>query len=275
MATAEIPGRPSVDPATRTAFLVVDTESVPDGRLLRLVKFPDEAIDAEEAIRRAQDEARDRSPTGSDFLPVSFQFPVAVCVLRVAADFSLQAIACLDAPEFRPRQIVEKFWSGLGRYPRAKLVTYNGRSFDMPLLEMAAFRYGCSGRDYFQNCRNRFNGPIDLFDWLSNYGAARMHGGLNLLSKILGQPGKMDISGDQVYELYRAGRLQEINDYCLFDTLDTYFVFLRTRVLTGDLTLEQEHDLVRHARDFLISKTAEFPGLGQYLANWGDWQPWP
>ena len=27
--------------------------------------------------------------------------------------------------------------------------------------------------------------------------------------------------------------LREINDYCMFDTLDTYFVFLRTRIATG------------------------------------------
>ena len=72
-----------------------------------------------------------------------------------------------------------------------------------------------------------------------------MAGGLDLLSKLLGKPGKMEVSGDQVYEMHRAGRHQDINDYCLFDTLDTYFVFLRTRVLSGDLTLEQEHELVR------------------------------
>ena len=93
-------------------------------------------------------------------------------------------------------------------------------------------------------------------------------GGLNLVANLLGKPGKMEMAGDQVYRLHCEGRLQEINDYCLFDTLDTYFVFLRTRVLTGDLALEQEEDLVRAARNYLQSKAGEFPALVQYLQNW-------
>jgi predicted PolB exonuclease-like 3'-5' exonuclease len=112
-------------------------------------------------------------------------------------------------------------------------------------------------------------------DWLTNFGAFRMVGGLNLLSKLLGNPGKMSIQGDQVYELYQAGRLQDINDYCMFDTLDTYFVLLRTRVLTGELTLDDEHAAVLKAKAWLESKTAELPALRQYLDNWGDWKPWP
>src|SRR5207244_7100096 len=139
---------------------------------------------------------------GSDFLPVTFQIPVAVCVLRVAADYTLQALTCLDAPEYRSEEIVRKFWLGTSRY-KAKLITFNGRGFDLPLLELAAFRYGCSAKTYFANGRKRFDGQrhIDLMDWLTNYGASRLAGGLNLLSKLLGKPGKMEIAGHQVYDL--------------------------------------------------------------------------
>lgn len=254
---------------TRTAFLVVDTESVPDGRLLSAVKYAGDNLGPEEAIERARGEARETSWSGSDFLPVTFQVPVGVCVLRVGADFGLQSMACLDAPHFRPREIVKKFWLGVSCY-KAKLVTFNGRAFDMPLLELAAFRYGYSARDYYQNSRNRFNGPIDLCDWMTNFGASRMTGGLNLLAKLLGKPGKMDVSGEQVYRLFLEGKLQEINDYCLCDTLDTYFVFLRTRLLTGEITLEQETELIAKAKSLLVSKIGEFPVLRKYLDNWTD-----
>jgi predicted PolB exonuclease-like 3'-5' exonuclease len=231
------------------------------------VKYAGENLSPEEAIVRARGEAREASWSGSDFLPVTFQVPVGVCVLRVAADFALQSFSCLDAPHFRPREIVNKFWLGLSFY-KAKLVTFNGRAFDMPLLELAAFRYGFSARDYYQNSRNRFNGPIDLCDWMTNFGACRMTGGLDLLAKLLGKPGKMDVSGEQVYRLYQEGKVKEINDYCLCDTLDTYFVFLRTRILTGDLSQEQETELVGKARELLESKTGEFPVLRKYLDNW-------
>ncbi len=253
-----------------TAFLIVDTESVPDGQLLARVKYPGEELTPEQAIARAMAEAREASTTNSDFLPVTFQIPVAISVVRVAADFSLQAVACLDAPDYRPREIVRKFWMGVGRY-RAKLVTFNGRGFDLPLLELAAFRWGYSVRDHFYNSRNRYNGNhIDLFDWLSNYGACRIAGGLNLLAKLLGKPGKMEVAGDQVYPMYLEGRLSEINDYCLCDTLDTYFVFLRTRVLLGELTLTEETALVRRARVWLTAKVPEFPALRVYLERFEE-----
>jgi hypothetical protein len=263
------------------AFLIIDTESVPGGKLLSQVKYPGENLSPEDAIARAQGEARAASHTGSDFLPVTFQYPIAACVLRVGKDYCLQNIACLDAPQFRPRMIVETFWAGVASYhsryrDRIKLVTFNGRGFDLPLLELAAFRYGTNGKDHFLGSRKRFDGwHLDLMDWLSNFGGYRMVGGLNLLSKLLGKPGKMEIQGDMVYKLYRDGKTQQINDYCMYDTLDTYFVFLRTRVLTGDLTLEQEHIAVLKAKEWLQTKCEEMPLFRQYLDNWGDWNPWP
>jgi|SRR5262245_5832546 len=275
MSSLELRSQQATDNVTRTAFLVVDTESIPDGRLLSLVKYGGQGLTDDEAIDRARTDARGNSQTGSDFIPHTFQIPVAVCVARVAADFSLQAVACLDTPLYRPREIVKKFWLGLSFYTKCKLVTFNGRSFDLPLLELAAFRYGFQARDYFARGRNRFNGDLDLLDWMANYGACRMVGGLDLLAKLVGKPGKMGMTGDQVYEMYRAGRIQEINDYCLCDTLDTYFVFLRTRVLTGDLTAEQEADLLAKAKKTLAAQAQELPTLRQYLEKCTDCHPWP
>ena len=129
----------------------------------------------------------------------------------------------------------------------------------------------------FEQYRNRFNlnAHVDLQEVLTNFGSTRLTGGLNLAANLLGKPGKMEVAGDQVYQMHREGKLQEINDYCMCDTLDTYFVFLRTRVLTGDLTLEREHELVTQAKAWITAKVAEVPALQQYLKNWGDWDPWP
>jgi 3'-5' exonuclease len=272
----------SANGETPPAFFIIDTESIPDGRLLARVKYAGENLSADEAVARAQAEAREASFSGSDFLPVSFQFPVAVCVLRVGADYSLQQVTCLDAPQFRPRSLVEQFWSGVVSYrqkyrDRVKLVTFNGRGFDLPLLELAAFRYGVTGGDHFSSySRKRFDGwHLDLMDWMTNFGAYRLVGGLNLLSKLLGKPGKMTVQGDQVYQMHQAGRLQDINDYCMFDTFDTYFAFLRTRVLTGELTLDDEHAKVLAAKSWLECRCGDIPALRQYLDNWGDWRPWP
>jgi 3'-5' exonuclease len=276
MASPELLKRSSADTTTRTAFLVVDSESIPDGRLLNLCKYGSLGLAPEEAIERARDEARQNSATGSDFIPFTFQIPVAVCVVRVGEDFALQAVASLDSPLFRPKEIVKKFWLGLSFYTKCKLVTFNGRGFDLPLLELAAFRYGFTGRDYFARGRNRFNGDLDLMDWMTNFGASRgFPGGLDLLAKLLGKPGKMEVSGDQVYEMHKAAKYQEISDYCMFDTLDTYFVFLRTRVLTGDITAEREAELIAKAKTTLAVQTRDLPALQQYLDRCTDCDPWP
>jgi predicted PolB exonuclease-like 3'-5' exonuclease len=281
MAATDIIGKVGGEASDATAFLIFDTESVPDGRLIGQVKYPGETLTPAEAIERARMEARQLSLSGSDFLPVSFQYPVAVCILRVGLDFAPQAIKCLDAPQFRPQKIVEEFWRGLAHYKekskgRARFVTFNGRAFDWPLLELGAFRYGCCARDYFLNGRRRYGPELDLMEWLTNYGALRPAGvKLDVFAKLLGKPGKTATKGDQVYAMYLAGKNQEINDYCMFDTLDTYFVFLRTRVLEGQITLEQEQALVARAKAWIGERVAELPMLQHYLDNWGDWQAWP
>ena len=57
---------------TRPAFLIVDTESIPDGELLAKVKYAGENLVPADAIARAQEEARQASRTGSDFVNVAF-----------------------------------------------------------------------------------------------------------------------------------------------------------------------------------------------------------
>lgn len=260
-----------------TAYLVFDIETVPDGELLRRVKYPGENLSDDAAVERARAEALEKTGGRSDFVAVSFTYPVAICVARVAADFSLQAITCLDTPHYRPREMVRDLWSGLDRY-KAVLVSFNGRGFDLPVLELAAFRLGISAGGHFADRhgrRHRYGTRhLDLNDWLSNYGACPIEGGLNLLSKLLGKPGKMSITGHDVWSLHRAGKIKEINDYCMFDVLDTYFVFLRTRVLAGELDLDGEQKLVSAAKEWIEGQLPQHPHLRQYLDNWGDWSVW-
>ena len=164
------------------------------------------------------------------------------------------------------------------------MVTFNGRSFDLPLLELAAFRYGVPLKAWFalqartyDQPRNRYNldSHFDLQDLWVNYGATRFNGGLNLAAHLLGKPGKMDVQGDMVQDMYDEGRLAEINDYCRCDVLDTYFVFLRACVITGQLTLEDEHLIVAETKAWLEERAESSPAYQRYLLEWGDWpNPW-
>jgi predicted PolB exonuclease-like 3'-5' exonuclease len=263
-------------------YLVFDIESVADAPLVAKLRYPGESLEPAEAVRRYRDELMAKYE--NDFIPYTFQIPISVAVGKVADDFRLTDIVVLDEPQFRPHVITENFWRGWERYRRPTLVSFNGRGFDLPLLELAAFRYGLSLPGWFQssgkpseNLRNRYNtsAHIDLCELLTNFGSTRFTGGLNLAANLLGKPGKMDVQGHMVQDMFEAGRLAEINDYCRCDVLDTYFVFLRSRVLIGLLTLEGESALVAEVKTWLEERATENTAYRNYLACWGDWaSPW-
>ncbi len=261
------------------AYLVYDTESVVDGALLARALYPGEDLEAQAAVQRFREETSPDDPEGV-FVPVTFHVPVAVAVAKVGRDYRLRDVALLDAPRFDPQEIVSLFWRGVEAFRVARLVDFNGRGFDLPLLTLSAFRFGISCPRYFADerfgFRYRFTDKhIDLMEWMTEYGAFRMKGGLDLLAKMLGSPGKMDTRGSQVEAMYHGGEVQRINDYCLHDTLDTYFVFLRTRVLLGELTIEEEQRIVGESRAWIADKISDFPALEQYLENFGDWDGRP
>lgn len=264
-------------------YLVFDIESVADGELVSRLRYPGQGLAAEAAVARYRQELLEKHQ--SDFIPYTFQVPISIAVAKIDADLRLQDLVTLDDPQYRSHVMVDQFWRGWEHYGRPTLVSFNGRTFDMPLLELAAFRYGLSvpgwfnlGGKSFEQPRNRYNleAHLDLHELLTNYGSSRFTGGLNLAANLLGKPGKMDVQGHMVQDLSESGKLVEINDYCRCDVLDTYFVFLRSRVLVGTLTLQREQELVEQTRQWLAERAATTPAYQQYLTRWGDWpNPWP
>ncbi|MGA2034149.1 MAG: 3'-5' exonuclease [Thermoguttaceae bacterium] len=268
--------------STPVRYLIFDIESVADAPLVAKLKYPGEGLEPAQAVGRYRAELLKKYE--SDFIPYTFQLPICVAVGKVTGDFRLVDVVALDEPQFRPPVITENFWRGWEKYQRPTLVSFNGRGFDLPLLELTAFRYGLAIPGWFQlgskgydqpRSRYNVNAHIDLCELLTNFGSSRFNGGLNLAANLLGKPGKMDVQGDMVQDLFDAGRLPEINDYCRCDVLDTYFVFLRTRVLTGQLPLESEQQIVAETKTWLEQKADQVTAYRRYLDRWGDWSnPW-
>jgi 3'-5' exonuclease len=264
-------------------YLVFDLESVADGPLVSKLRFPGQNLSPTKAVRKYRDELMEKYE--SDFIPYTFQVPISLVVGKVDAQFRLIDIAALDEPEFRPHVITDHFWRGWEGYRRPTLVSFNGRTFDIPVMELAAFRYGISVPSWFnveaksyEQYRGRYNiaAHIDLQELLTNFGSSRFNGGLNLASNLLGKPGKMDVQGHMVQDMYDAGEFAKINDYCRCDVLDTYFVFLRTRVMLGQLNLDEEQQLIGETKKWLEENADKTPAFALYLENWCDWEnPWP
>ncbi|HEY4309840.1 MAG TPA: 3'-5' exonuclease [Pirellulales bacterium] len=266
-----------------TRYLIFDIESVADGDLVARLVYPGEKLNAKAAVAKYRQELMAKYE--NDFVPYTYHLPTSIAVAKVDAEFRLVDMAILDEAEARPHVITENFWRGWEKHGRPTLVTFNGRTFDIPLLELAAFRYGLSVPGWFnltaksfEQARNRYNleAHIDLQELLTNFGSTRFTGGLNLAANLLGKPGKMDVEGHMVQDLFDAGKISEIHDYCRCDVLDTYFVFLRTRVLLGRITLDEEQGIIAETKTWLTARASEVKAYRMYLDRWGDWHdPWP
>ena len=62
-------------------------------------------------------------------------------------------------------------------------------------------------------------------------------------ARIIGLPGKDGVDGSQVEGLFHAGQIEALRRYCLSDVAQTAFLFLRYRLVAGDL----DRDGYRHA----------------------------
>jgi 3'-5' exonuclease len=267
----------------KPAYLVFDIETVVDGRLVQRVRFPDApTLTPAEAVARERARLLESSGGKSDFVAATFHVPVSVAIAKIDADFRLLEVRTLDRPRFRPQHIARQFWKGWQSYGQPTLVTFNGRFFDLPVMELSAYRYGIAVPAWFnaqgsqyQQPRNRFNtqAHLDLQDFLGNQGALQINGGLNLVSRLVGGAGKMNTKGDMVQELWERGEHERIDDYCMCDALDTYLVFLRTRVLTGHISLDQERELVAHAKRWIADAANHSLAMAEYSNHLVDWKP--
>jgi predicted PolB exonuclease-like 3'-5' exonuclease len=119
-----------------------------------------------------------------------------------------------------------------------QLVTFNGSSFDLPVLRYRAMVHGVAApglasRSYFHRYTED---AVDLCDVLSSFspqGKATLHE----LCRVMGLPGKPDgMYGAEVDKYYRDGRIREIAEYCEGDVVNTYRVWLRYELFRGRLS---------------------------------------
>lgn len=222
-------------------YTILDIETRIDKSLVRAIYFPHTALSDEEAYTEVRQ--RLQKEQGSDFFPLSFHVPISIAVGQVNEERVLTTVETINVDDYSEEAIVRTFWQRLERF-QGTLVTFNGRNFDLPVLELQALKYGCQAARYFSGkSRNRYaeEGHYDLYDFLTNYGVHRLRGGFDLLAKLVGLPGKTEVDGSMVQQMWQDGRLNDIHRYCRHDVIQTYFLFLRIELVRGRLTPEQ-HD---------------------------------
>jgi len=249
--------------------LVFDIETVPDAELGRRLGFAGDDFAVAAQMLAAREEE-----TGSSYLPLEQHRIVAISTLLRGGDqLQVWSLGTADSGE---DDLVRRFFGGLDKLVPT-LVSWNGSGFDLPVLHYRMLRHGIASPTYWEtgererdfkwnNYLNRYHARhVDLMDVLSAY-QARGRASLEHVALLLGLPGKLGMSGDRVFDFWRAGRLAEIRAYCETDVLNTYLVWLRFELGRGQLTPAAHADEVERVRNWLAGR--EEPHWRDYAAAW-------
>ena len=215
---------------------------------------------------------------------------VAISTVDIAMDFEKSpryrfdsaSTACTwasDPPFDRmaEKSLLDNFDDRMGD-EEVTIVTWNGRTFDLPVLSMRAFRLGVPFDWYYKerNMRYRYSdeGHLDLMDFLGDYGASR-NAKLGDVARLIGLPGKVgEVSGAGVHDIYKStqgemdpgvieAKQASVARYCLQDTIQTALIFLRSRFHLGKID-RGEHNLC-------LDTFAQSPFINGAIAiEWGN-----
>lgn len=170
-----------------------------------------------------------------EFPPIACHLPVVVCTRTIDSLSGAGESQAFVIPEPGGDVEAEALKYIADRGARCdRLVTFNGRGFDLPVLGLRAMVHGVDWSWWLAK-RHRFPGKaegwgpvpahVDLLDQLGDYGAARAIS-LDAVAQALGLPGKTQ-SGASVAALWAEGRRQEIVDYCRHDVELTWAIYVR------------------------------------------------
>ena len=242
-----------------SAILVFDIETYPDRDLVAITQGMD--------LEAFREQLRKR--TGSDFLPPLFHVPISIAYLETDYEYSGISVRVQTATPENERSLLEFFWARVsetvGEHQRASsrglLVSFNGSEFDVPVLELRSLKHAVRGDVRLRDPRHHF----DVLSFLTDKERSRKRGlNLSTAAKAVGLPGKAMFDGSQVQAAFESGELSEIGAYCLLDVLQTYFLFLRCKLLAG-MEINQYQSAVRSFSSFL--STTEDPHVRKILPN--------
>ena len=136
------------------------------------------------------------------------------------------------------------------RKDKPVLVTFSGRRFDVPVLWMRAMHYGISVPEFFEyDFTYRFSQKehYDFAEKMSEFGASPI-GKFDLVSRVIGLPGKVDVDGSMVHGMFKAGEYEKIASYVQCDVIEEALAFIRYLHVRGEISTVVVNNLILSIR---------------------------
>jgi len=234
---------------------IFDCVTVPDVGLIRATFDGMEGLSDYDATLKGLEIYREQNATS--FLPLPYHRVVALSGV-VADEFGrFVKVGDFGNGSCEEEDIIRHFFEYVER-KNPRLVSFNGRGFDIPMLLIRALRYNLSFHAYFEqndpiqnkskweNYRQRYaeHFHTDLLDSLGGFGAVRSLR-LDTLCVMSGLPRNNDVSSEELLELYYQGEQEKINEYCQSETLCTYWLYLKYELLKGDITQDDYYSYLQ------------------------------
>lgn len=237
---------------SQSPILVFDIETIPDvetgRRLYPTLKDLDDAdaLSALTALRQAE--------AGTDFMRLPLHKVACLSFLWFdGASFRLKSLSLETMSE---DQILVTFLRAFDKKP--VLVSWNGASFDIPVIMYRAMHHKLSAPALFNPAVKpdylyRYGEMhIDLMDKMSLYNGYQRQK-LDTIASLCGFAGKGDIDGSQVVPMVQAGDWQKLTTYCESDVLNTWLIYLRWLILTGKMDTPAADGLIDATYGFVES----------------------
>lgn len=170
-------------------------------------------------------------------------------------------------------ELVKGFFNHLKKKP-SRLVSFNGRNFDLPVLKYSAMKHGVDAGwlyksgDKWNNYNQRYSldWHCDLIEAFSDFGtSAKVK--MNELCAVFNLPGKIGIDGSLVTEMYDQGKLQEIRNYCETDVINTYLLYLVFQHHNGSISKDSFVKCKEELIDFISKQQSSKSHFKEYLKH--------
>ncbi len=208
------------------SYLVLDLETIKDPEIYKLWE------------KRELDKGNDITQKFPP--PITHQIIALSCAL-IKPNYEIDLISAEYVKEKDEATIIESF-SNIVQENKTHLISWNGRRFDLPVIVYRSLKYGIPLEWYYENSSYRYRytteGHCDLADYITDYYASEVPN-LDFVAKLIGLPGKTDISGADVQKMFEDGQIENIASYCTSDILQTYLVFIKFLLVKGDINKKE------------------------------------